>query len=157
MKTAIILILLSFNLFAQDSTMNIRGHQIKLGMSTMDVWDILNSEFNIIEDEAGIFYISDSKDEPVSIVYFKDDKAVKIIKDWGTSYKSNVGQVFKTLWNIFKQYDQELDAIKIIPLQTFTPKGDKTSLLFYINENRYLEISIQLSVTIFEVIEAKES
>jgi len=156
MKTTIIFILLSFNLLAQDRTMNLRGYDVELGMSMMQVWEIFKSGFNVIEDEAGSFYISDKNDTPISIIVFKDEKVVKIMKDWGTTYKSNVGQVFKTLWKIFKQYDQELDTVKVIPLETFTPKGDKTTLQFYITENRYIDVTIQHSVTIFEIIEEKE-
>jgi len=156
MKTTIIFILLSFNLLAQDRTMNLRGYDVELGMSMMQVGEIFKSGFNVIEDEAGSLYISDKNDAPVSVIIFKDEKVVKIMKDWGTTYKSNVGQVFKTLWNIFKQYDKELDAVKIIPLETFTPKGDKTNLQFYLTENRYIDVTIQHSVTILEIIEEKE-
>lgn len=156
MKTTIIFILLSFNLLAQDRTMNLRGYDVELGMSMMQVGEIFKSGFNVVEDEAGSLYISDKNDAPVSVIIFKDEKVVKIMKDWGTTYKSNVGQVFKTLWNIFKQYDKELDAVKIIPLETFTPKGDKTNLQFYLTENRYIDVTIQHSVTILEIIEEKE-
>ncbi len=69
--------------------------------------------------------------------------AVKIIKDWGTTTKSNVGQVFKILWNILKQYEKDLDATKLIPLETYTEKGSKFSMLIYLAENRFLEITIQ--------------
>ena len=156
MKTTIIFILLSFNLLAQDRTMNLRGYDVELGMSMMQVGEIFKSGFNVVEDEAGSLYISDKNDAPVSVIIFKDEKVVKIMKDWGTTYKSNVGQVFKTLWNIFKQYDKELDAVKIIPLETFTPNGDKTNLQFYLTENRYIDVTIQHSVTILEIIEEKE-
>lgn len=156
MKTTIIFILLSFNLLAQDRTMNLRGYDVELGMSMMQVGEIFKSGFNVVEDEAGSLYISDKNDAPVSVIIFKDEKVVKIMKDWGTTYKSNVGQVFKTLWNIFKQYDKELDAVKIIPLETYTPKGDKTNLQFYLTENRYIDVTIQHSVTILEIIEEKE-
>ena len=157
MKTLIILFLLSLSLFAQDKTINIRGNEIELGMTMDQVWDNLKSDLNVIEESDGNFYISDKNNAPVGIIIFKDEKAVKILKDWGTSYTSNVGQVFKTLWKIFKQYEKELDAVKVLPIETYTPKGDKTSLQFYITENRFVDISIQHKVTIYEVIEGKEN
>ena len=157
MKTIFIIILLSLNLFAQDRTIDIRGNEIGLGMTMEEIWDNLKSDLNVIEESDGNFYISDKNNAPVGIIIFKDEKAVKILKDWGTSYTSNVGQVFKTLWKIFKQYDKELDAVKVIPLETYSPKGDKTTLQFYITENRFVDISIQHKVTIYEVIEEKEN
>lgn len=157
MKTLIILFLLSLSLFAQDRTINIRGNEIELGMTMDQVWDNLKSDLNVIEESDGNFYISDKNNAPVGIIIFKDEKAVKILKDWGTSYTSNVGQVFKTLWKIFKQYEKELDAVKVLPIETYSPKGDKTSLQFYITENRFVDISIQHKVTIYEVIEEKEN
>jgi hypothetical protein len=157
MKTLFILILLSLNLYAQDSSMNLRGNEIKLGMTMEQVWDNLKSDLNVIEDNDGNFYISDKYDAPVGIIIFNDEIVIKMVKDWGTSYTSNVGQVFKTLWKIFKQYDKELDAVKVLPIETYTPKGDKTSLQFYITENRFIDITIQHKVTIYEVIEEKEN
>jgi len=157
MKTLIILFLLSLSLFAQDRTINIRGNEIELGMTMDQVWDNLKSDLNVIEESDGNFYISDKNNAPVGIIIFKDEKAVKILKDWGTSYTSNVGQVFKTLWKIFKQYEKELDAVKVLPIETYSPKGDKTSLQFYITENMFVDISIQHKVTIYEVIEEKEN
>lgn len=156
MKSAIIIILLSLNLFAQDSTMNVHGYEIKLGMSMMDAWDMLGPNFNVIEDEAGNFFVSDNKDNPVCVIYFKDEKAVKIIKDWGTTYKTSVGQVFKTLWVILKEYETDLNSVKIIPQQSYSSDGDKSNLIIYLKENRYLEITIRFNVTILEVLEIKE-
>lgn len=155
MKYAIIIIFLSLNLFAQDSTMNVRGYNIKLGMSLDDVWDLLASNFNVVEDDAGNFYISDNKDNPVCVINFKNEKAVKIIKDWGTTYKTNAGQVFKILWNILKEHEKDLNNVKIIPQQIFSAQGDKSSILIYMTENHYFEISIRFNVTILEVLEAK--
>jgi hypothetical protein len=119
----------------------------------MQVWEKLKSGFNVIEESDGTFYISDKKNEPVGVVIFKDEIAVKIIKDWGTRTKSNVGQVFKTLWNILKQYEKDLDETKLVPLETFTEKGSKFSIIIYLTDNRYLEITIQHTVTILEVLE----
>ena len=157
MKLAIIITLLSFNLFAQDVSMNVRGHQISLGMNIDDVWDLLAPDFNVIEDKAGNFFVSDNMDSPVCVVYFKNDKAVKIIKDWGTTYKTNVGQVFKVLWNILKENEKDLNEVAIIPQQIFNSKGDQSNILIYLKENRYLEITIRFNVTILEVLEDLEN
>jgi hypothetical protein len=153
MKTFITFIILSLSLYAQDSSMTLRGYEIKLGMTTDQVWENLKSDLNVVEDDAGSLFISDKYDAPVGIIVFKNEKVVKILKDWGTTVKSNVGQVFQTLWKIFKQYDKELDAVKVVPTATYTPKGDKTTLQFYITEKRFIDISIQNSVTIYEVLE----
>ena len=155
MKSAIILILLSFSLFAQDSTMNIRGYEVKLGMSIDDAWDLLSSNFNVVEDETGNFYISDHKDNPVCVINFKNEKVVKIIKDWGTTYKTNTGQVFKIFWNILKEHEKDLKDVDIIPQQIFSANGDKSSILIYMKENWYFEIAIRFNVTILEILEAK--
>jgi len=45
--------------------------------------------------------------------------------------------------------------VKIIPVETFTAKGSKYSFQIYISENRYLDITVQHTVTILEVLEAK--
>lgn len=153
MKIFFVLIIFAISIFPQDKTMNLRGYDIELGMDMMQVWEKLKSGFNVIEDEDSSFYISDSKNEPVGVIIFKNEIAVKIIKDWGTRTKSNVGQVFKTLWNILKQYEKDLDETKLIPLETFTEKGSTSSLIIYLTDNRYLEITIQHTVTILEVLE----
>ena len=157
MKLSIIIILLSLNLFAQDSSMIVRDHEIKLGMSIDDVWDMLGPDFNVIEDEDGSFFVSDNKNNPVCVVYFKNEKAVKIIKDWGTTFKTSAGQVFKTLWIILKEHEKDLNNAKIIPQQTYSADGDKSSIIIYLKENRYLEITIRFNVTILEILELKES
>lgn len=133
--------------------MNLRGYEVELGMDMMQVWEKLKSGFNVVEETDGTFYISDKKNEAVGVIIFKDEIAVKIIKDWGTRTKNNVGQVFKILWNILKQYEKDLDDTKLVPLETFTEKGSKTSLIIYLTDNRYLEITIQHTVTILEVLE----
>jgi hypothetical protein len=147
------MIIVTFTLSAQDRTMNLRGYDVELGMDMMQVWEKLKSGFNVIEEEDGTFYISDNKNEPVGVIIFKDEIAVKIIKDWGTRTKSNVGQVFKTLWNILKQYEKDLDETKLVPLETFNEKGSTFSLIIYLTASRYLEITIQHTVTILEVLE----
>jgi len=153
MKILFLMMIFTFTLSAQDRTMNLRGFDVELGMDMMQIWDKLKSGFNVIEDEDSTFYISDSKNEPVGVIIFKNEIAVKIIKDWGTRTKSNVGQVFKTLWNILKQYEKDLDETKLVPLETFTEKGSKSSLIIYLTDNRYLEITIQHTVTILEILE----
>jgi len=153
MKTFFVLIIFTICIFPQDRTMNLRGYDIELGMDMMQVWEKLKSGFNVVEDEDSSFYISDNKNEPVGVIVFKNDRAVKIIKDWGTKTKSNVGQVFKTLWNILKQYEKDLDSTKLIPLETYNEKGSQFAMQIYISENRFLEITIQHTVTILEVLE----
>ena len=157
MKSFILFMILSLSIFAQDRSIEIRGNMIELGMTMEQVWENLRADLNVVEDKDGNFYISDKYNSPVAVIIFKDEKAAKILKDWGTTYKNNVGQVFKILWKIFKQYDKDLDAVKIIPLETYTPKGDKISLQFYITENRYIDIVIQHSCTIYEVVEDLEN
>ena len=156
MKSAIIVFLLSLTLFAQDDVMKIRNHEIKLGMNIDDVWNMLSTEFNIAEDEAGTFYVSDNMDNPVCVIYFNNESVVKIIKDWGSTYKTNAGQVFKLLWNILKEHEKDLNDVKIVPQQTFSSQGDKSNLLIYMTENRYLDISIRFNVTIIEILEEKQ-
>jgi len=156
MKLAIFtIIILSLNLFAQDNTMNVRDHQLKLGMNIDDVWDALASDFNVVENE-NVFYVSDNMDNPVCVVYFKNEKVIKIIKDWGTTYKTNAGQVFKSLWNILKEHEKDMNDVKIVPQQSFTGQGDKFNILLYIADNRYLDISIRFNVTILEILEEKQ-
>jgi len=157
MKAFFVILLFTISLYPQDRTMNLRGYDIELGMNMMQVWEVLKSGFNVVEDEDSSFYISDKNDEPVGVIIFKNEIAVKIIKDWGTTNKSNVGQVFKILWNILKQYEKDLDAVKLIPLETFNPKGSKYTLQIYLSENRFLDITIQHAVTILEVIEEKKN
>lgn len=142
------------SLYAQNNSIFLQGQEIQIGMTVDEIWDKLKPAFNVVEDTDGNFYISDDKDSPVGIIFFKDEKVVKVVKDWGTTFKSNVGQVFQTLWKIFKQYGDDLDSVKVLPIQNFTPSGDRMSLQFYITDNRYIDITIQHSVTIFEIIEA---
>ena len=153
MKTFFVLLLFTICIFPQDRTMNLRGYDIELGMDMMQVWEKLKSGFNVVEDEDSSFYISDKNNEPIGVIEFRNEVAVRIIKDWGTTTKSNVGQVFKILWNILKQYEKDLDATKLVPIESYTEKGSKFSMLIYLTENRFLEINIQHSVTILEVLE----
>ena len=96
MKSALLILFLAISIYPQDTVMNIRGLEVKLGMDIDDVWDLLSSKYNVIED-VNNFYVSDNKDIPVCVITFENDKVEKIIKDWGTTYKTNAGQVFKIL------------------------------------------------------------
>jgi len=157
MKTFFLFLVVTITISAQNTTMNLRGYDIELGMDMMQVWEKLKSGFNVIEDEESSFYISDKNNEPVGVITFKNEIAVKIIKDWGTTTKSNVGQVFKILWNILKQYEKDMDDVKVIPLETFTEKGSKYALQIYLTENRFIDITIQHTVTILEVLVEREN
>lgn len=156
MKTALLILFFAINLFPQDDVMNVRGTEIKLGMSIDDVWDLLAPNYNVVEDEYN-FFVSDNKDNPVCVVNFKDEKVFKIIKDYGTTYKTNAGQVFKILWNVLKEHEKDLNDVKIVPEQIFSANGDKSNLFIYLSENRYLEINIRFNVTILEVLETPKS
>jgi hypothetical protein len=152
MKAFFFLVIFSASISAQDRAINLRGYEIELGMSMIQTWEILKKEFNVIEDKPGNFYVADKHNTPVGIIFFEGEKAVKIIKDWGTADKTNVGQVFKTLWNIFRQYEKELSAVEILPLETFTQKGSKYNLQFNLTKNRRIEVAIQHTVTVIEVL-----
>ena len=157
MKTVLsLIILLSILSLAQTQSLILRNNEIELGMSIDKVWETLDTDLNIIEDDAGSLFISDKNDNPIGIIQFKNERVNKVIKDWGTGFKSNVGQVFLTLWRIFRQYGDEVEPVKVIPIQTFTPKGEKNSMQFVIDEFRYLDIIIQHKVTIFEILEERE-
>jgi hypothetical protein len=154
MKTALSLIcLLSIISFAQNQSIVLRNNEIELGMSKDRVWETIDTDLNVIEDDAGSFYISDKNDNPIGIIQFENERVVKVLKDWKTSFKSNVGQVFLTLWRIFRQYGDEVEPVKVLPIQAFTPKGEKNSIQFVIDDYRYIDITIQHKVTIFEVLQ----
>jgi len=153
MKSALLILFLAISIYPQDTVMNIRGLEVKLGMDIDDVWDLLSSNFNVIEDE-NTFYVSDNKDNPVCVVFFKDDKVEKIIKDWGTTFRTNAGQVFKVLWNILKEHEKDLNDVKIVPEQIFDANGDKNNIIISLTENRHLEINIRFNVTILEILDS---
>jgi hypothetical protein len=157
MKTVLsLIILLSIISSAQTKSLVLRNNEIELGMSVDKVWETLDTDLNVIEDDAGSFFISDKNDNPIGIIQFNNEIVVKVIKDWGTGFKSNVGQVFLTLWRIFRQYGDKVEPVKVIPIQTFTPKGEKNSMQFVIDDYRYIDIMIQHKVTIFEVLAEPE-
>ena len=158
MKTILsFIILFSILSSAQNHSIVLRNNEIELGMSKDKIWETLDTDLNIIEDEAGSFFISDKNDNPIGIIQFKNERVNKVLKDWGTGFKSNVGQVFLTLWRIFRQYGEEVEPVKVLPIQVFTPKGEKHSMQFVISEYRYIDITIQHKVTIFEVLTEPES
>jgi hypothetical protein len=153
MKTVLSLIILfSFAASAQTQSIVLRNNEIELGMSMDRVWETLDTDLNVIEDDAGSIYISDKNDNPIGIIQFENERVNKVLKDWGTGFQSNVGRVFLTLWRIFRQYGEEVEPVKVLPIQTFTPKGEKNSMQFIIDEYRYIDITIQHKVTIFEVL-----
>ncbi len=158
MKTVLsLIILLSIISSAQTKSLVLRNNEIELGMSVDKVWETLDTDLNVIEDDAGSLFISDKNDNPIGIIQFNNEIVVKVIKDWGTGFKSNVGQVFLTLWRIFRQYGDKVEPVKVIPIQTFTPKGEKNSMQFVIDDYRYIDIMIQHKVTIFEVLAEPEN
>jgi hypothetical protein len=156
MKSALLILFLAISIYPQDTVMNIRGLEVKLGMDIDDVWDLLSSKYNVIEDENN-FFVSDNKDNPVCVITFESDKVQKIIKDWGTTYKTNAGQVFKILWNILREHEKDLNDVKIVPEQLFNADGDRSNILIYLSENRRLEINIRFNVTILEILDTPGS
>ena len=156
MKSALLILFLAISTYPQDTVMNIRGLEVKLGMDIDDVWDLLSSKYNVIEDENN-FFVSDNKDNPVCVITFENDKVQKIIKDWGTTYKTNAGQVFKILWNILREHEKDLNDVKIVPEQLFNADGDRSNILIYLSENRRLEINIRFNVTILEILDTPGS
>ena len=86
--------------FAQQQSMHMAGLNIELGMDKETIINMI--DFNIyidMEDDAGNIFLSHKASEKaVGIIDFKNNKVVKIQKDWGTSLQSNVGKVFKILW-----------------------------------------------------------
>jgi hypothetical protein len=144
--------------FAQPQSMHMAGLDIELGMDKETLLNMV--DFNIymeLEDDAGNIFLSHkNSDKPVGIINFKNNRVVKVQKDWGTSLQSGVGKVFKILWKIFKQYGEETELLKVMPNEIFTPTHEQYSLNFYLDENRYVEILIQHRVLIFEVLEATD-
>ena len=151
-----LIILFSILSSAQTQSIILRNNEIDLGMSKDMVWETLDTDLNIIEDDVGSFFISDKNDNPIGIIQFENERVNKVLKDWGTGFKSNVGQVFLTLSRIFRQYGEEVEPVKVLPIQVFTPKGEKHSMQFVISEYRYIDITIQHKVTIFEVLAEPE-
>jgi hypothetical protein len=154
---SIFLIVAGFSI-AQQQSMHMAGLDIELGMDKETILNMI--DFNVymeLEDDAGNIFLSQKgSDKPVGIINFKNNRVVKVQKDWGTSLQSNVGKVFKILWKIFRQYGKETELLKVMPNEIFTPTNEQYSLNFYLDESRYVEILIQHRVLIFEVLEAAE-
>lgn len=159
MKFISFIVILSGISFAQQQFIHMAGLDIELGMKKDILINMIdyNNYMQLEDNDGNIFLSRKETDTPVGIINFKNDKVVKVQKDWGTSLQSNVGKVFKILWNIFRQYGQEKELLKVTPLEIFTPTSQQYSLNFYFDENRYIEILIQHRVLIFETLEASNS
>lgn len=158
MKLISIFLIVAGISIAQQQSIHMAGLNIELGMDKEILLNMI--DFNVymeLEDDAGNIFLSQKgSDKPIGIINFKDNRVVKIQKDWGTSLQSNVGKVFKILWKIFRQHGKETELLKVMPNEIFTPTNEQYSLNFYFDENRYVEILIQHRVLIFEVLEATE-
>jgi len=158
MKIISFLLIITGLSFAQNQSMRMAGLDIELGMDKETLINRIDyNTYQDLEDDAGNMFLSyKTSDKPVGIIDFKNNKVVKIQKDWGTSLQSNVGKVFKTLWKIFRQYGEETELLKVMTNEIFTPTHEQYSLNFYLDKNRYVEILIQHRVLIFEVLEATD-
>ncbi|MFC2119721.1 hypothetical protein ACFLQ4_01480 [Bacteroidota bacterium] len=157
MKFILFLSFLPIVIFAQPKSLNIGGYDIELGMDEEYVYELLGPKFRLDVDKDDNLFVSDkSSDNTIGIVYFKSGKANKIVKDWGSGHKNNVGDVLKTLWNVFRQFGEETKLLKAMPKEKYTPTGGEYSLQFYINEYRYVDIQIFHSVYIYEVLAEPE-
>jgi hypothetical protein len=155
MKSIIILFFISSLSFAQYNSINIAGNDIELGMDADLVWKKLSAELFVSEDNDANYFVTDKQGNPLGAVFFENEKVVKVVKDWGTATKTNVGSVFKILWNLFRQYGESTKISEVVAQELYTPKGEKYNMFFYIDENKYVEINIQYNVTIIEVLEEK--
>ncbi|NNG26228.1 MAG: hypothetical protein HKM87_01770 [Ignavibacteriaceae bacterium] len=158
MKIISFFLLLTGFSFSQQLSMQMAGLDIELGMEKETLLSMIDyGDYMELEDENGNIFLSHKGSEkPVGIINFKDNRVVKLQKDWGTSLQSSVGKVFKILWKIFRQYGEETEMLKVMPNEIFTPTHEQYSLNFYLDENRYVEILIQHRVLIFEVLEAAD-
>ncbi|MCH7962656.1 MAG: hypothetical protein IH852_01825 [Bacteroidetes bacterium] len=157
MKIIIFLSFLPIFIFAQTKSLNLGGNNIELGMDEESVYELLGPKFRLDVDEYDNLFISDnSSDLTIGIINFENGRVNKIVKDWGTGHKNNVAGVFKTLWNIFRQFGEETALLKAMPTETYTPTGEEYSLQFYINEYRYVDIKIFHSIYIYEVLAEPE-
>ncbi len=157
MKIIIFAIIFTSISFTQQY-MHMAGVDIELGMEKDALQNLIdfNTYLQLEDNEGNIFLSHRKSDQPIGIINFKNNQVYKIQKDWGTSLQSNVGKVFKILWNIFKQYGDETEMLKVTPLEIFKPSSRQHSLNFYLDENRYIEILIQHRVIIFEVLESAD-
>jgi len=157
MKYILFLLFLPIVNYAQPKSLNLGGYDIELGMDEEYVYELLGAKFSLDVDQADNLFISEkSSDNTIGIITFKYSKVSKIVKDWGSGHKNNVGDVFKTLWNIFRQFGEETKLLKVMPKEKYTPTGGEYSLQLYINEYRYVDVQIFHSVYIYEVLEEPE-
>jgi len=158
MKIISFLLIIAGFSFSQQLSMQMAGLNIELGMEKETLLSMIDyGVYMELEDENGNIFLSHKGSEkPVGIINFKDNRVVKLQKDWGTSLQSSVGKVFKILWKIFRQYGEETELLKVMPNEIFTPTHEQYSLNFYLDENRYVEILIRHRVLIFEVLEAAD-
>ena len=157
MKILLFLSFLPIFIFAQTKSLNLAGQNIELGMDEEYVYELLGTKFRLDLDENDNLFISDNSSEStIGIIKFENAKVNKIVKSWGTAQKNNVSTVFKTLWNIFRQFGQESKLLKVMPNERYTPSGEEYSLQFYINEYRYVDIKILHVIYIYEVLIEQE-
>ena len=153
MKLIVFLSFLPIIIFAQPKSLNLAGYNIEIGMDEEYVYELLGSKFRLDVDQNDNLFISDnSSDNTIGIIYFKNEKVNKIVKDWGSGNKNNLSNVFKTLWNVFRQFGESSKLLKVMPKEMYTPSGEEYSLQFYINEYRYVDIKIFHAVYIYEVL-----
>jgi hypothetical protein len=153
MKSIIFLSFLPIIIFAQSNSINLGGFNIELGMDEEYVYELLGPKFRLDVDQNDNLFISgSSSDNTIGIITFKNEKVHKIVKDWGSGNKNTVSNVFKTFWNIFRQYGEETKLLKVMPIETYTPSGEEYSLQIYINEYRYVDIKIFHVIYIYEVL-----
>ena len=153
MKIIILLSFLPIFIFAQSTSLNLAGYNIELGMDEEFVYELLGPKFRLDVDDNNNLFISDnSSDFTIGIIYFENERVNKIVKSWGSAQKNNVSAVFKTLWNVFRQFGEESKLLKVMPIETYTPAGEEYSLQFYINEYRFVDIKILHVIYIYEVL-----
>jgi len=157
MKILLFLSFIPIIIFAQPKSLNLAGYNIELGMDEEYVYELLGPKFRLDVDENDNLFISgNSSDITIGIINFKNGRVNKIVKDWGSGRKNNVNNVFKTLWNVFRQFGEEKKLLKVMPMETYIPTGEEYSLQFYINEYRYVEIKIFHRIYIYEVLAEPE-
>ena len=157
MKFIVFLSFLPVIIFAQSKSINLGGYNIELGMDEEYVYELLGPKFRLdVDQNDNLFLSNSSSGNTIGIISFKNEKVNKIVKDWGSGNKNTVSNVFKTLWNIFRQFGEETKLLKAMPLETYTPSGEEYSLQLYINEYRYVDIKIFHVIYIYEVLAEPE-
>lgn len=154
-KTTLYLLFISGLASAQQPSILVAGMEVELGMDRESIFDMINYDlyYDLLDENENVMIARHSDDQPAGIIYFENDKVIKVEKDWGSAYHSNVAKVFKILWNVFRQYGAETELLKVAAVEKFTPKGEKYSLKFYIDEFHYVFVNLQHKVFIFEVLE----